>query len=695
MVDIAKKVVSESILITKLIENSELVGGIYSMGYEDCLVLTNDFWKNIAGGIPKHCFLLATTMRKDQVPELAEQEVILLRVEGPSALPQEAELLQVRADAMRQMVEEHGRDFAASEKEIVDVFTRNEIQFAAIKAKILGTFYEVEEGGKAYLAFGSDTDNIISGTKYKVYKPYGESLSYIVNQHILRAPAAGQDAMGSRENYVRIGTVRYSSTKRKRGGDTVIKPTNVPVLVNIDDFIANKSAVFGMTRQGKSNTMKTIATAVCKYAAETDQKIGQVLFDPAGEYANFNEQDKTALKDIGSDYVTVFRYGGDGSDPSVKPLSINFFDQNQINFGWETIKLVMRGDALYTTDFCNADILGPQDGDLNSSDYKRAMRRRAAVYAILMKVGLKPHERFRIPISVNKDVLATINSKAASGISFQSTGGNVVLDATNLENFWDAVVKAQDDGAQMQSASNDKPWIDTGLDAILKVYKGSRVAGYRRLSGLRIYHSPVQAKDFAENVLEELVKGKIVIIDLSRGADDIHRFCSERILTYIFDAAAKRFTEGEPARKIQIFLEEAHRFFERDELLKKNSTDPYVRLAKEAAKYKIGLIYATQEVSSVDSSILSNTSNWIVTHLNNQDEVRELGKYYDFDTFKDIIIKAEDPGFARIKTKSGRYIIPTQIDLFNKDRVDEARQACEAAKERAEGDAKVAAIPEA
>jgi len=109
-----------------------------------------------------------------------------------------------------------------------------------------------------------------------------------------------------------------------------------------------------------------------------------------------------------------------------------------------------------------------------------------------------------------------------------------------------------------------------------------------------------------------------------------------------------------------------------------------VRLAKEAAKFKIGLVYATQEVTSVDPIILSNTSNWTVTHLNNKIEVRELSKYYDFEDFAELTLKAEDVGFVRLKTRSGRYIIPTQIDLFNPERIEAARQAALAAAETGE-----------
>lgn len=92
-------------------------------------------------------------------------------------------------------------------------------------------------------------------------------------------------------------------------------------------------------------------------------------------------------------------------------------------------------------------------------------------------------------------------------------------------------------------------------------------------------------------------------------------------------------------------VEEAHNLFERG--AKEVAGNPWVRLSKEAAKYKIGLMYATQEVSSVDKRILSNTSNWLVAHLNSDDETHELSHYYDFKTFSRAF------GVSRTKASSG------------------------------------------
>ena len=118
---------------------------------------------------------------------------------------------------------------------------------------------------------------------------------------------------------------------------------------------------------------------------------------------------------------------------------------------------------------------------------------------------------------------------------------------------------------------------------------------------------------------------------------------------------------------IVMFVEEAHNLIGQKEPL--DSTWP--RIAKEGAKAKIAFVYATQEPSSIHKNILANTENWLVTHLNNEDELRTLGKFYDFADFSESLKTAQDVGFARIKTLSSPFVIPVQIKRFTKDEIKE------------------------
>ena len=110
-------------------------------------------------------------------------------------------------------------------------------------------------------------------------------------------------------------------------------------------------------------------------------------------------------------------------------------------------------------------------------------------------------------------MLNEINQHLPSGHGpFQSHQGGVVhLRADELRDFWESLIRAKDDGANLGD------WVDAQLDAILTFYQGAVGAGYRTLLPLRVYHSATASGDYAQQVLDELILGKIVIIDLSLG----------------------------------------------------------------------------------------------------------------------------------------------------------------------------------
>jgi hypothetical protein len=58
---------------------------------------------------------------------------------------------------------------------------------------------------------------------------------------------------------------------------------------------------------------------------------------------------------------------------------------------------------------------------------------------------------------------------------------------------------------------------------------------------------------------------------------------------------------------------------------------------------------------------LIKTSNWIVAHLNKTTELSTPSKQYDLKSFDAAILSAEDHSFVRIKTRSGKFIVPVQV----------------------------------
>jgi DNA helicase HerA-like ATPase len=217
-------------------------------------------------------------------------------------------------------------------------------------------------------------------------------------------------------------------------------------------------------------------------------------------------------------------------------------------------------------------------------------------------------------------------------------------------------------------SSKGKPWLDSDGVVLIDVLKGqssarngATIVGLRAIERQRIYHSAQGTADVAADVYQELRDGKIVILDLSVGTESVREAMSERIAKYVFASNLEAFHGGGAPPNIVLYVEEAHNLIGAD--AKPDETWP--RIAKEGAKARIALVYATQEPSSVQRNILANTENLFCTHLNNDDEVRTLSKYYDFADFAESIKKVQDVGFARVKTLSSAFVVPTQISKFD------------------------------
>jgi hypothetical protein len=670
-----EKIESKGPLPDLINDGCHAIGGIYELNYQSAVVLTDDFRKSEAGGVPLGCYLLAVAGNQTQNGYvLDDEEVILLRVRGTRPLPNEQELVQTRLAVVRDATTS-GERFDA----VADVLTRNELQQSAFDCEVIGTFFiNFDDEGSEFVEFGADIDNVVSSAKYQVFLPSTGVLSWL-------ASFPGTEDTDSLE----IGKVRYASTTRRARVSGI---ADAKVRIRVSDFIGRKTAVFGMTRTGKSNTIKALVTAVHRYASEHEELIGQLIFDPQGEYANVNKQDNTGLKLLGDENtVRIYRFGAKGGDPQVRPLGMNFYDLDNFNAVADlvcTAVLEQYGSYAYVQNFASINWEQPHDSQI--SEWASWTRSRVGLYGLLSACGFQgdtfcegqeesqeqsQQEELWRELKRDSEISFTWSedgfkefSKVHPGLVFKTAGLNQYAvktpSAAKMVTMW-----MVDKGTWNTSSKNKNE--RRPFSFIAEVIRRESVqAVIRNLTG---FHSVVSTQRVEDQVWDDMSCGRLAIVDLSYGNGNVPKIISEKIVNHLLNRAGALFREGMDPIHLQIVVEEAHNLFERSK--KEVANNPWVRLSKEAAKYKMGLVYATQEVSSVDQRILSNTSNWLVAHLNSDNETRELSHYYDYKTWADSLRRCEDVGFVRMKSYSGKYIVPVQIAKFDHAMINEARTA--------------------
>lgn len=666
-------------LFTKGRNADMFVGHPFYLDYEYANILISDAWKHKVNGIPQGSFLLAFYNGEDGV-----DEAILLRALSPTKLPTDNDVVSAMIEYYKDGKDISGRAGSNTQSKLDD-FTRYEFSFSGLQCRVLGAFYRIQRtetvngADRSFILeeFGADLENFYAANNYSVYKATADVLERIVNQR-------DSDIIAGNENEFKIGKVRYSSSRRFQA---IEKDVNVWISPN--DFIGKRTALFGMTRTGKSNTVKKIIEATVEISKKAPNTLssppneiidhftktgaplfpsGQIIFDVNGEYANPNLQDEgTAIYELFKE--DVIRYSV-LSKPGFRVMKVNFY--KEIENGFELIQSYLQEKKVtgdYVNNFTAVSLSTPENFSSDFSAQTRANRLRAAYLCCLYKANFQLPPNFTVKFTGHKEIDPFVRSEnpidPSKGISLK--------DATA---WFEWIWKKYNEHDYLKNYESKKghEWADDDLKALMIFMTGYKspgeknsVSGYKkiRVRELHDLHTNVLEESFETEIPKHLREGKIVIVDLSQGSPTVQNIFSQRICRSIFNDAMNRFVNNLPNNFIQFYFEEAHNLFPKKD--DKDLTDIYNRIAKEGAKLQLGMIYATQEVSSISANILKNTQNWFIAHLNNEDELKELKKYYDFSDFASSLLKfssGNDKGFVRMKTYTNPFVVPVQIDRF-------------------------------
>jgi len=668
----------------------QCVGDIISMDYDTAEVLIHDRLRRDVGGVPHGCLLLATRLKPDPEPaalaecDLADPQVslILLRALRSSPLPNDIEMKEARLRAGQRAAQtEHNWDEGGK----TDLFTLDQMRYAGAHCRILGTFRMAPDNGAWSLRFGGDIDNFYAGQGLKVYKPVGASLGRIINYR------RAQDSVSTP---VQIGVPRYAASAPPSDADSPAYE------LSVRDLVAQRTALFGMTRTGKSNTTKTIASAIHRLRWEKEQplRVGQLILDPNGEYANDNPQDQGCLRRVSKDRdgksgrvitfgmvdhpndqdrrITKFNfYGGDlPENPAGKDV---FNERLQALYrGKSTLDSALQGEtAGYIRKFVNADLRPPPNVDDRGENVR--YRRLLFFYrAILASAGFaRPSWRPQVRGLFSKE----IRKKMSEDTSLQRhvptlerhdpTSWDLAAGFARDFAKWTKTDTFKDFDNHYAQRHDQRSWSDERLLDLLAVFDNTR--GRSLMRDAHRWHSPDDDSDYILDLVERVRHGDMVILDQALGDPEMNRIAGEQIARHLFQRQQRSFVSpkrnpvtGEVERPppVIVYAEEAHTLLPKGE--ESDTGNIWSRIAKEGAKFNIGLVYSTQEPSSIQTNILKNTENWLIAHLNNSDELREVAKYNDFDDFKDSIRKVREVGLLRVRTLSSPFTVPVQIDKF-------------------------------
>ncbi|MBA7547663.1 hypothetical protein ES705_40093 [subsurface metagenome] len=179
------------------------------------------------------------------------------------------------------------------------------------------------------------------------------------------------------------------------------------------------------------------------------------------------------------------------------------------------------------------------------------------------------------------------------------------------------------------------------------------------------------APNIVTDAMWHLARGRTVIVDLSLLPLEIGISLSSIILEGIFRYNVRNITQGRLIKCIAVF-EEAQNVLNRDAV--KEGRSYFVRWTKEGRKYRLGLIYVTQQPGAIAEEIVSQTDNFFVMHLLGKgdiDALRRANPHYD-GVISEFLSKETIVGNTYIYSAPKQpYVFPCKVLEFQESTVQD------------------------
>ena len=171
----------------------------------------------------------------------------------------------------------------------------------------------------------------------------------------------------------------------------------------------------------------------------------------------------------------------------------------------------------------------------------------------------------------------------------------------------------------------------------------------------------IRKRSSLANILANLQKGKVVLVDIPRMSDRSELFLLSVISRYILDEYKKDEQEGQESRKnCLITIEEAQRV-----LGAGSNTSRFESIAREGRKFGVGLCAITQQPKLIDKQLLSQFNTLVVMGLGDRNDRMQLEESAKQDlSSMDIEIQTLEKGEAVVSTLNIPFPVPARIHRY-------------------------------